>query len=474
MTKYVYLGMAYWWSDVILRPKVSSSTYYQHHYTNITNCEPVTPDMPRVLYDSASRGDEKALLQLLENDKFLLERVSYTTPNNTPLHVATIKGHLPFVKEILSLNPGLAEELNSQQSSPLHIAAARGHVEIAKILLEAAPDMCLSLDCQGRNPLHLAAIKGRPGVLKELVPRAPLAAREKADGGLTLLHLCVKHGRLEALRVLVQELDKMINERNDDGDTILHMAIEGEKNEIMDYLFKIPSINVYAKNSKGQTAKAMYKQTHPSTITNACHGLTKSRTKHSDSQPVQWLTQKRDSIMVVAVLIATMAFQAGVTPPGGVWQEDKIIEDMGVNRTVRVGEAVMDYHHPNFFKNFMRCNAVAFVSSLTTILLLISGLPFRRPMFMWMLMVIMWLTITSVAVTYAISIVVVTPDKDSLIGVITLSILVWFGVLAILLVGNTIRLFDKWLKNIGVNVWRPRRVKNVVEVNRENGGEETV
>ncbi|KAH6782958.1 hypothetical protein C2S52_007917 [Perilla frutescens var. hirtella] len=389
-----------------------------------------------------------------------------------------MKGHLPFVKEILKLNPGLAEELNFQQSSPLHIAAARGHVEIAKILLEAAPDMCLSLDCQGRNPLHLAAIKGRAGVLKELVPRAPLAAREKADGGLTLLHLCVKHGRLEALRVLVQELDKLINEKNDDGDTILHMAIEGEKNEIMDYLFNlkiIPNINVYAKNSKGQTAKAMYKQTHPSTITKACHGLTKSRTRHSDSQPPKWLTQKRDSIMVVAVLIATMAFQAGVTPPGGVWQEDKIIEDMrGVNRTVLAGEAVMEYHHPHFFNNFMRCNAVAFVLSLTTILFLISGLPFRRPLFMWILMVIMWLTITSIAVAYAIAIASVIPDVTSLIDVFSLSILVWFGVLGILFFCNTIRMIDKWLKNIGLCVWRPRRCKNAVEVNRENGEEETV
>ncbi|KAH6804715.1 hypothetical protein C2S51_032962 [Perilla frutescens var. frutescens] len=390
-----------------------------------------------------------------------------------------MKGHLPFVKEILKLNPGLAEELNSQQSSPLHIAAARGHVEIAKILLEAAPDMCLSLDCQGRNPLQLAAIKGRAGVLKELMPRAPLAAREKADGGLTLLHLCVKHGRLEALSVLVQELDELINEKNDDGDTILHMAIEGKKNEIMDYLFKIPNINVYAKNSKGQTAKAMYKQTHPSTITKACHSLTKSRTKNSDSQPVKWLAKKREAIMVVAVLIATMAFQAGVTPPGGVWQDDTIIQvedDYGHvhNKTLKAGEAVMAHQHPNFFNNFMRCNAVAFVLSLTTILFLISGLPFRRPLFMWVLMVIMWLTITSIAVAFAIAYASVTPDMDSLIDVYTLSIFVWFGVLGILLVGNTIRLFDKWLKNIGVNVWRPTRFTNAVEMNRANGGEETV
>ncbi|KAH6782963.1 hypothetical protein C2S52_007922 [Perilla frutescens var. hirtella] len=388
-----------------------------------------------------------------------------------------MKDHLPFVKEILNLNPGLAEELNSQQSSPLHVASARGNVKIAVSLFKAAPDMCLSRDCQGRNPLHLAAIKGRVGVLKELVPRAPLAAREKADGGLTVLHLCVKHGHLEALKVLVQELDELINARNDDGDTILHMAVEGKKFEIMEYLFASTKINVNAKNSKGQTGKAMHNKFHQEATdpSSSSSGTRKPSHGHTDSQPVKWLAKKRDAIMVVAILIATMAFQAGVTPPGGVWQDDLRADPNAttlVEKPHRAGEAVMALNHPRAFKNFMRTNTVAFVTSLSTILLLISGLPFRRPLFMWILMVIMWLTITSIAVTYGIAIVVVTPSKDkkSLSHVIEISIAVWGGVMGVLLVGNTIRLIDKWLKKRGVVVWRPRRFRNVVEVNRENGG----
>ncbi|XP_047971936.1 ankyrin repeat-containing protein ITN1-like [Salvia hispanica] len=429
-----------------------------------------------MLYESAAKGDVEALRQLLRKDASLLERVSYTSPNNTPLHVAALKGHLPYVLEILSHSPRLAEELNSQQSSPLHIASARGDMEIAKRLIGAAPDMCLSRDSQGRNPVHLAAIKGRVQLLEELVSVAPLAARHKVGRGLNALHLCVEHGQLGALRVLMREVKELINAKNGDGDTILHMAVAGRKTEIIESLLQNDNVDINAMNSNGQTAKSLYEQIQPEAQEDSgvahvlCHGFNRLKKKHRDTQPVKWLTKKRDSIMVVAILIATMAFQAGVTPPGGVWQEDFIHHDNGtlVDNPHKAGEAVMAYKSERAFKNFMRTNTVAFVTSLSTILLLISGLPFRRPLFMWILMVIMWVTVTMTAATYAISITVVTPKKDrrSLSKVIEISLIVWCSVMGILLFGNTIRLIDKWLKNRGVVIWRPRRFRNEVEMNQ--------
>ncbi|KAI3468083.1 hypothetical protein Pfo_024746 [Paulownia fortunei] len=433
------------------------------------------------LYDAAARGDERALQELLVEDPFLLDRVSYTCPNKTPLHVATMQGHLAFVQEILNRNPQLAEELDSQQSSALHIASAKGYVEIARKLLSAAPEMCLSRDCQGRNPLHLAAMKGHVQVLAELIRTAPLAAREKLDRGLIVLHLCVKHCQLEALKILVPNLNELLNSKDDDGNTILHMAVMYKQIEIIQYLVGSTNIDVNAKNSKGQTAMAIIGQSPPDTRNSEIRkllrpGLCTSNNTHT--QPVKWLTKKRDAIMVVAILIATMAFQAGVSPAGGVWQEDLTQNPNGIPviNPHRAGEAIMAHYHPKAYKSFIRSNTIAFVSSLSTILLLISGLPFRRRLFMWILMVIMWLTVTSIAVTYAISIVVVTPRKDrkSLSHVIEIALAVWCGVMGILLLGNTIRLIDRWLKNKGIIVWRPRRFRHLVEVNHEHAIQESV
>ncbi|KAM3270417.1 hypothetical protein P3S67_028619 [Capsicum chacoense] len=107
----------------------------------------------------------------------------------------------------------------------------------------------------------------------------------------------------------------------------------------------------------------------------------------------------------------------------------------------------MAYNHARSYRYFLRANTIAFVSSLSTILLLISGLPFRRRLFMWDLMVIMWLTVTSVALTYGISIYILTPkDSEPLGQIIEIGITVWCGLMALLLLGNTIRLLRIWQK----------------------------
>lgn len=174
-----------------------------------------------------------------------------------------------------------------------------------------------------------------------------------------------------------------------------------------------------------------------------------------DDQSIQgnnWLAKKRDAIMVVASLIATMAFQAGVNPPGGVWQDDLIVSSSDRDSSSlshRAGEAVMAYSHKRSYRYFIRANTIAFVSSLSTILLLISGLPFRWRLFMWFLMVEMWLTITAIALTYGISVVIVTPKDDrrqTLSRVIEVAVIVWCCVMSLLLLGNTIRLINRWFR----------------------------
>ncbi|XP_057775535.1 ankyrin repeat-containing protein At5g02620-like, partial [Salvia miltiorrhiza] len=392
--------------------------------------------------------------QLLQQDPFLLNKISFSCTQKSPLHIATLQRNLNIVEQILSNNPQLAEELDSQKSSPLHIAAAKGYVEIASMLLLEAPNMCWSRDSRGMNPIHVAAMNGHVEVLEKLVEEDGFAAMERLDRGETVLHLCVKHRQLWALKALVEKLGEFVCAENDDGETVLHLAVRFRQVEAIRYLVESTKIDKKSKNSKGQTPLKLLKQiiSHSAgsdKTTTKIKEILKSRSTNQPSQtpPVEWLTKKRDSIMVVAILIATMAFQAAVSPAGGVWQDD--------TPQHRAGEAVMAYNNPKIYKDFIRSNTVAFGTSLSTILLLISGLPFKYRFFMWALMAIMWVSVTALGVTYGSSITVVTPRfaRHSLSQVIKTGISVWSGVMVVLLVGNILRLLLRWLRRAGVGLW---------------------
>ncbi|KAH7838940.1 hypothetical protein Vadar_032977 [Vaccinium darrowii] len=393
--------------------------------------------------------------------------------NWNALHEAASSGDVHF-KTLLDSNPKLVDALDSQQRSLLHLAAANGHVDIVRILTKVRPQMCLARDRDGLNPLHVAATMGRVEVFDELVKANPLAARARVDRGEreTILHLCVKYNQLPFLKLLLGEFrsEEFANSKDDDGNTILHLAVAGRLTEIIKYVLEIRTIDVNAKNARKKTAMDILlpaesresKREEIIEYFRQCfqckRGSRKSEGEDSDIEVLlrsyhaataketmdpKWLGKKRNALTIVAVLMATIAFQAGVTPPGGVWPDNKDGH--------RGGEAVMAYNYPNLYRYFLRSNTIGFVASLSTILLLISGVPFRKRIYVWMLVAIMCLTITSMAFTYAFSIAVITPkwEREALSHTIGVAVVVWSSVTAIVLLVHTIRsttiFLKKWL-----------------------------
>ncbi|XP_048141253.1 uncharacterized protein LOC125316584 [Rhodamnia argentea] len=74
--------------------------------------------------------------------------------------------------------------------------------------------------------------------------------------------------------------------------------------------------------------------------------------------------EHRNYLLVVATLIAAVTFQAGVNPPGGVWQDG-----------VKAGRAIYASDETAFFV-FLLCNTLALSSSTLLILSLTWGFPF--------------------------------------------------------------------------------------------------
>ncbi|XBI34399.1 hypothetical protein VPH35_120211 [Triticum aestivum] len=83
------------------------------------------------------------------------------------------------------------------------------------------------------------------------------------------------------------------------------------------------------------------------------------------------LDDKRKVLLLVAILAATVTYQAGLTPPGGFWLAD----DQGLGR--RAGFPVLSNNYPRRYNAFFYCNATSFMASITLILLLINPKLYR-------------------------------------------------------------------------------------------------
>ncbi|XVF34588.1 hypothetical protein REPUB_Repub18cG0071500 [Reevesia pubescens] len=445
--------------------------------------------MERKLYEAAVEGSVISLLNLLQGDALLLDRFITGCYPETPLHRASTLGHAEFVEEIVTRKPELAEELDLRISSPLHLATAKGQINIVKRLLQVNADMCLVCDRDGRNPLHIAAIKGQVNVLRVLVQARPNAARMLIDGDETILHACVRYNQLEAMKYLLVTIanHELVNFRNSEDNTILHVAVADKQIEVVNFLIATNTVDVNSLNaddftpidllledernlklkaiarslqcvgalrskdtslSKHKLRDVRTKILSPPT----CYQMNASYSKYKVQKNINctrcddWLERKRSALMVVASLLATMAFQAGVNPPGGIWQDN--FEGDSKSKPHKAGSWIMADTHPIQYKYFLIYNSGGFMASLSIILLLLSGLPLKRRFVVWIFMAIVWVALYAMTMSYLISVFCSTPFRDFHVPleVANGSLSIWIGLVSLLLLAHTIRSIIKMIR----------------------------
>ncbi|KAH7857261.1 hypothetical protein Vadar_010659 [Vaccinium darrowii] len=354
-------------------------------------------DVVRSPYEACSSGSVPD--SLIEVDQFILDRVSSVLTsfffNDTPLHLAALRGNLDFTKALLSQKPELAIELDSLRCSPLHLASAGGHVEVVQELLRVNTDVCVARDQDGRIPLHLAAMKGRVEIIQELLEAKPNSIHEKLSGGETVLHLCVKYNKLEALKTLVRyvqnnSMESLLNSRDDDGNTILHLAQALKQMDTIEYLLGIKSVKDHANNSPCCCEAGV--------ILSGC--ISGFWTKYIKVDRV-WLQEVRGHLLMAATLTATMAYQSILSPPGGVWQENSFPH--------KAGHAILDKSENGAYKVYLVITTIVLVASLCTIMLTLTGFPIGNKLVTWLLIFTVYVTIGCMASAYVIAISLVSP-----------------------------------------------------------------
>ncbi|KAL3742680.1 hypothetical protein ACJRO7_018061 [Eucalyptus globulus] len=109
--------------------------------------------------------------------------------------------------------------------------------------------------------------------------------------------------------------------------------------------------------------------------------------------PEEYRKMYRNYHLVVATLIAAATFQAGVNPPGGVWQQ-KSEGRHEVGRAIHATD-------PSAFYVFLAFNTLAFSSSMLLIICHTWGFPFFLEVIMAMI---------SMGITYGASVFAITPS----------------------------------------------------------------
>ncbi|KAA8515823.1 hypothetical protein F0562_018566 [Nyssa sinensis] len=376
--------------------------------------------MDRRLFEAAWTGNVEYLLQLMKDDPCMLSAVALAGAE-TPLHIACMAGHLSFAKEVMKLRKEFAGELNQDGFSPLHIASANGYLEIVKELLKVDHNLCLLKGRERRTPLHYAAIKGRVDVIRELLSASVDSIAEVTARGETALHLAVKNNQFEAFKFLAEHLkqfnkDDVFNKKDEQGNTILHLAVSRKQYEVVHLMLKEhvtkSVVEVNSLNDMGLTpldvlqffqseagdremeemlrgAGAMRgRDTQNQVVATNSPSNDQSRTQSPSKQLLEYFkydqindspSKVRNTLLVIAVLIATATYQAVLSPPGGVWQDDSGSNNN--NDTAKekhtAGQAVMGLHNSISYGLFLFFNSIGFFTSLHMINFLTIGFPLR-------------------------------------------------------------------------------------------------
>ncbi|CAH9120861.1 unnamed protein product [Cuscuta epithymum] len=318
------------------------------------------------LYVAAENGHTSVVGELLKH--LDLETASVVSNNGyDAFHVAAKQGHLEVLKELLNVFPNLVMTTDSTNSTALHTAAGQGHFEVLSLLLEIDSNLAKIARNNGKTVLHTAARMGHLEVVKLLLNKDPSIGLRTDKKGQTALHMAVKGHNVDIVLELIKPDPTVIAIEDSKGNTALHIATRKGRAQIVKCLISIEGININAVNKAGETALDTAEKfgTPDIVVMLKEAGGTRSKDHHIKPPPsaakqlkqtvsdikhdvqsqlqqsrqtgfrvrkiakkvkklhISGLNNAINSLTLVAVLIATVAFAAIFTVPGQYVEKEK-------------------------------------------------------------------------------------------------------------------------------------------------------
>ncbi|CAM0874702.1 unnamed protein product [Alopecurus aequalis] len=287
------------------------------------------------------------------------------------LHAAVFQGKR-MVGLLLNWKPSLASEQDDSGSTPLHFASSDGDHSVVDAILRAAPYTVRMRDSGGLSALHIAAGMGHARVAKALIEACPDAAELRDDRGGTFVHAGARGGHLKVVWLAIATkkptLRRLLNTQDGDGNTPLHLVVGAGAPDVAEALMREGKVRADVMNNDGHTPLDLAARSTSffsmlgMVVTLAAFGAQsrpqrRDRVEKCGGDIAKGIERTSDSLAVVAVLIATVAFTAANNVPGA-YDGDN-------------GLAVL--RGKTIFKYFLVLDSFALVTSVIAVVLLVFG-----------------------------------------------------------------------------------------------------
>ncbi|XP_054825844.1 ankyrin repeat and SOCS box protein 2 [Eublepharis macularius] len=207
------------------------------------------PEVPDPVVSAIKEGDEKALDAMMKSGKNLAQ------PNKDgwlPLHEAAYYGQAGCLKLLHKSYPGTIDQRTLQEETPLYLATNKGHLECVLALLQAGAEPDIANKSR-ETPLYKACERKNVDAVRMLL-QYNADANHRCNRGWTALHEAVGRNDMEIIDLLVKGGAK-IESANCYGITSLFVAAESGHLEALRYLAKCGAeINTQASDK----ASALY------------------------------------------------------------------------------------------------------------------------------------------------------------------------------------------------------------------------
>ncbi|KAG2688463.1 hypothetical protein I3760_09G096600, partial [Carya illinoinensis] len=172
------------------------------------------------------------------------------------------------------------------------------------------------------TPLFLATKSGCVDIAEEILKRYPQAVEHIDDKGRNILHIAIKYRQLSIFDLVMKgevTEKRLVRKVDNEGNSILHVVGMKSKDYITEKL-QSPALELqdemqWFDRVKSKTPPHFHEHRNDKKLT--AEQFFNKENKEFRTSATEWLKRTSEGCTVVAVLIATVAFAAAYTVPGG-------------------------------------------------------------------------------------------------------------------------------------------------------------